>query len=50
MISLGLKAAPVVPESQVQVTQLQPVSIPSEISKPEPDPEKVIQASDNTEA
>ena len=38
------------PESQVQVTQLQPVSIPSEISKPEPDPEKVIQASDNTEA
>ena len=50
MISLGLKAAPITPESQVQVAQPQPVSAPSEISKPEPNPEKVVQASDNTEA
>ena len=50
MISLGLKAAPVTPESQVQVAQVQPVSAPIEISKPEPSPEKVIQSVDNTEA
>lgn len=50
MISLGLKAAPVTPESQVQVAQVQPVSAPIEISKPEPSPEKLIQSVDNTEA
>lgn len=50
MISLGLKAVPITPESQVQVAQAQPVSAPIEISKPEPSSEKAIQAADNTEA
>ena len=50
MISLGLKSAPITPESQVQVAQIQPVSKPTEISEPEPSPEKVNQAADNTEA
>ena len=50
MISLGLKAAPITPESQVQVAQVQPVSKSTEISKPEPNSEKVTQAADNTEA
>ena len=49
MIALGLKAAPVTPESQVQVAQVQPISTPAETSKPTPKPEKVSQESDNIE-
>ena len=49
MIALGLKAAPVTPESQVQVAQVQPTSTPAETSKPTPKPEKVSQESDNIE-
>ena len=49
MIDLGLKAAPVTPESQVQVAQVQQVSTPVEIVQPEPNPEKVTQTSENIE-
>lgn len=49
MIALGLKTAPVTPESQVQVAQVQPVSAPVEISKPAPQPEKFSPASNNQE-
>ena len=49
MIDLGLKAAPVTPESQVQVAQVQQVSTPVEIAQPEPNPEKVTQTSENIE-
>lgn len=50
MIDLGLKAAPVTPEAQVQIVQTQPISKPVEIIQPEPTFEKVIQTADNTEA
>ena len=50
MIDLGLKAAPVTPELQVQVTQSQAVSVPAETSKSTPKPEKVIQASNDMES
>ena len=50
MIDLGLKAAPVTPEAQVQIVQTQPISKPAKIIQPEPTPEKVIQTADNTEA
>ena len=49
MIDLGLKAAPVTPESQVQVAQVQQVSTPVGIVQPEPNPEKVTQTSENIE-
>ena len=49
MIDLGLKAAPVIPESQVQIVQTQPISQPVEIMQPEPTPEKINQASDDIE-
>ena len=49
MIDLGLKAAPVTPESQVQVAQVQQVSPPVGIVQPEPNPEKVTQTSENIE-
>ena len=49
MIDLGLKAAPVTPESQVQVAQVQQVATPVEIVQPEPNPEKVTQTSENIE-
>ena len=49
MIELGLKAAPVTPESHVQVSQIQPVSSPVEISQHKQSPEKVVQTSDNIE-
>lgn len=50
MIDLGLKAAPITPEAQVQTVQTQPISKPAEIIQPEPTSEKVIQTADNTEA
>ena len=49
MIDLGLKAAPVIPESQVQIVQAQPISKPVEIMQPEPTPEKVSHTSDDLE-
>ena len=49
MIELGLKAAPVIPESQVQIVQAQPISKPVEIMQPEPTPEKVSHTSDDLE-
>ena len=49
MIDLGLKAAPVTPESQVQVAQVQQVSTPVGIVQPEPNPGKVTQTSENIE-
>ena len=49
MIDLGLKAAPVIPESQVQIVQTQPISKPVEIMQSEPTPEKINQASDDIE-
>ena len=50
MIDLGLKAAPVTPESHVQVANSQQVLVPTELKDTTPKSEKVIQASDNTEA
>ena len=49
MIDLGLKAAPVKPEAQVQIVQAQPVSKPTETIQPEPTPEKANQTSGDIE-
>ena len=45
MIDLGLKAAPVKPEEQVQIAQVQSISKPVETIQPESIPEKVNQTS-----
>ena len=49
MIDLGLKAAPVTPESHVQVANSQQVLVPTELKDTTPKSEKVIQASDDME-
>ena len=49
MIDLGLKTAPITPESQVQVARAQQVSVPTELNNSTPITEKVIQESDDME-
>ena len=49
MSDLGLKAAPIKPEAQVQIVQAQPVSKPTETIQPEPTPEKANQTSGDIE-